>query len=77
MAKKYGAPAPFIRPPELATDTVRNIEVVGHALEFMEAKMQITYDIIVLLQPTSPIRNPDHIDQASRQTLGIGIGFSG
>jgi CMP-N,N'-diacetyllegionaminic acid synthase len=63
-AKKYGAPVPFIRPPELATDTVRNIAVVGHALKFMEAKMQITYDIIVLLQPTSPIRNPDHIDQA-------------
>jgi CMP-N,N'-diacetyllegionaminic acid synthase len=64
VAKKYGAPVPFIRPPELATDTVRNIAVVDHALKFMEAKMQITYDIIVLLQPTSPIRNPDHIDQA-------------
>jgi CMP-N-acetylneuraminic acid synthetase len=63
-AKKYGAPVPFIRPPELATDTVRNIAVVGHALKFMETKKQITYDIIVLLQPTSPIRNPDHIDQA-------------
>jgi CMP-N,N'-diacetyllegionaminic acid synthase len=64
VAKKFGAPVPFIRPPELATDTIRNIAVVGHALKFMEAKMQITYDIIVLLQPTSPIRNPDHIDQA-------------
>ena len=64
VAKKYGAPVPFVRPPELATDTVRNIAVVGHALKFMEAKMQITYDIIVLLQPTSPIRNPEHIDQA-------------
>jgi CMP-N,N'-diacetyllegionaminic acid synthase len=64
VAKKYGAPVPFIRPVELATDTVRNIAVVSHALKFMETKMQITYDIIVLLQPTSPIRNPDHIDEA-------------
>ena len=64
IAKNYGAPVPFIRPSELATDTVRNIEVVAHALEFMEAKGQITYDIIILLQPTSPIRNPEHIDQA-------------
>jgi CMP-N,N'-diacetyllegionaminic acid synthase len=70
VAKKYGAPVPFIRPPELATDTVRNIAVVGHALKFMEAKMQITYDIIVLLQPTSPIRNPDHIDQAVDRLWG-------
>jgi CMP-N-acetylneuraminic acid synthetase len=64
VAKNYGAPVPFIRPAELATDTVRNIEVVAHALEFMEAQKQIVYDLIVLLQPTSPIRNPLHIDQA-------------
>lgn len=64
IAKNYGAPVPFTRPPELATDTVRNIEVVAHALEFMETNNQITYDIIILLQPTSPIRNPAHIDQA-------------
>jgi len=64
IAKNYGAPVPFIRPPQLATDTVRNIEVVAHALKFMEAENQIVYDIIVLLQPTSPIRNPAHIDQA-------------
>ena len=30
----------------------------------MEAKKQIVYDIIMLLQPTSPIRNPVHIDNA-------------
>jgi CMP-N-acetylneuraminic acid synthetase len=64
VAKNYGAPVPFIRPAELATDTVRNIEVVDHALKFMESQKQIVYDIIVLLQPTSPIRNPAHIDQA-------------
>jgi len=64
IAKNYGAPVPFTRPPELATDTVRNIEVVAHALEFMETNKQMTYDIIILLQPTSPIRNPAHIDEA-------------
>jgi len=63
-AKNYGAPVPFTRPAELATDTVRNIEVVAHALKFMEAENQIVYDIIILLQPTSPIRNPVHIDNA-------------
>ena len=41
IAKNYGAPVPFIRPAELATDTVRNIEVVAHALKFMEAEKQI------------------------------------
>ena len=64
IAKKYGAPVPFVRPAELATDKVRNPEVVAHALEVMEKSKEITYDIIVLLQPTSPVRNPAHIDQA-------------
>jgi CMP-N,N'-diacetyllegionaminic acid synthase len=64
IAKKYGAPVPFIRPADLATDTVRNIAVVRHALLFMENERQMTYDVIVNLQPTSPVRNPAHIDQA-------------
>ncbi len=64
IAKKYGAPVPFIRPAELATDDVRNIDVVDHALKFMENKNGIIYDIIVLLQPTCPIRDIRHIDLA-------------
>jgi len=64
IAKEYGAPVPFIRPAELATDDVRNIDVVDHALKFMENKKGIIYDILVLLQPTCPIRNPRHIDLA-------------
>jgi CMP-N-acetylneuraminic acid synthetase len=64
IAKNYGAPVPFVRPAELATDKVRNPEVVAHALEVMEKSKEITYDIIILLQPTSPVRNPAHIDQA-------------
>lgn len=64
VAKKYDAPVPFIRPSELATDKVRNIDVVFHALQFMEKKYNIIYDIIILLQPTSPIRDSKHIDIA-------------
>jgi len=64
VAKEYGAPVPFVRPAELAADKVRNIAVVRHALEFMEKEKQITYDIIINLQPTSPVRDPAHIDKA-------------
>ena len=64
IAKQYGAPVPFVRPAELTTDAVRNIAVVRHALEFMENERQMTYDIIINLQPTSPVRDPVHIDQA-------------
>lgn len=64
VAKAFGAPIPFVRPMELAGDNVRNIDTMRHALEFMEKKTGQPYDILVLLQPTSPIRDPNHIDQA-------------
>ena len=66
VAIKYGAPAPFLRPLELATDKVRNIDVVLHALEFMENSRGKKYDMIVLLQPTAPVRRESHIDEAIR-----------
>lgn len=66
VAKRYGAPVPFERPAELSGDEVRNIDVVRHALAFMEAASGQQYDIVLLLQPTCPVRDPAHIDQAVR-----------
>jgi CMP-N-acetylneuraminic acid synthetase len=63
-ARAYGAPVPFARPAELSGDRIRNIDVVGHAMAFMEEKTGRPYDILVLLQPTCPIRDPSHIDDA-------------
>jgi CMP-N,N'-diacetyllegionaminic acid synthase len=67
VARQYGASTPFKRPEYLATDEVRNIDVVLHALEYMENEKGIKYDIIVLLQPTAPIRNAEHIDEAVKK----------
>lgn len=66
VARECGAPVPFRRPMELAGDKVRNIDTVMHAMEFMEAETGTAYDILVLLQPTCPIRDPEHIDEAVR-----------
>lgn len=64
VALNYGAPVPFLRPATLAGDKDRNSAVLRHALDFMEAETGRRYDIIVLLQPTCPIRSAEHIDQA-------------
>jgi CMP-N-acetylneuraminic acid synthetase len=64
VARKWGAPVPFKRPDELAGDKVRNIDTVMHAMEFMERATGKPYDIMVLLQPTCPIRDPGRIDEA-------------
>jgi CMP-N-acetylneuraminic acid synthetase len=64
VARQYGAATPFKRPASLAMDEVRNIDVVLHALDFMEKERGQRYDIIVLLQPTAPLRKSAHIDEA-------------
>jgi CMP-N,N'-diacetyllegionaminic acid synthase len=48
------------RPDEIADDLASSDAVALHALEWMGGD----YDIVVLLHPTSPVRDPKHIDQA-------------
>lgn len=60
---EYGLKVPFLRPKELATDTAGTYEVLLHALDYMESK-GIYNDIIILLQPTSPLRTSIHIKEA-------------
>ena len=47
------------RPKKLASDTATSFDVLKHAIDNLES-----YDYIVLLQPTSPLRNDRHIDEA-------------
>lgn len=60
IAESYGASVPFLRPDELSTDTASNHDVILHVLNEVK-KTGNSYDYIVLLQPTSPLRNEKHI----------------
>lgn len=62
IALSYGA---FVikRPDELAQDEASTGSVLLHALEWMEQDHE-PYDMVVCLHPTSPIRDPRHIDSA-------------
>lgn len=62
-ALAHGAGVPFIRPPELATDTAKSIDVLVHAVEWFESEFTIPTHIM-LLQPTSPLRTTKDIDFA-------------
>ena len=64
VARACGAPVPFLRPAALAGDKDRNSAVMRHALEWMEQSHGLRYDMVILLQPTSPIRKSAHIDEA-------------
>lgn len=61
VAKTCGAAAPFLRPAELAGDTASTLDAVEHALDRLKAAGQ-EYDWLVLLEPTSPLREDDDID---------------
>lgn len=58
--EKMGLKVPFVRPAELATDQSGTYEVLLHALNHYE-QQGISYDRIVLLQPTSPFRTADDV----------------
>lgn len=62
-ATKWCADVPFLRPPKFARDDSPRMEYINHALDFLRARNEI-YEIIVILQPTSPLRTKEHIDQA-------------
>lgn len=63
IAQKFGAEIPFIRPKELAKDESPMFDVVLHALNW--AKQNKSYfDMVMLLQPTSPLRIASDIDRA-------------
>ena len=59
----YGLEVPFVRPAELATDTAGTYEVLLHALNFYE-RIGKHYDMVILLQATSPFRTAAHVQEA-------------
>lgn len=64
VAESAGIAAPFRRPPELSGDRIGDLDVLTHALLEMEVQDKVVYDIVVMLQPTSPLRQPNHVRAA-------------
>jgi len=71
-ARKLGADVPFLRPTELATDDARSLPVVQHAVKAVEAEEGARFDVIVMLQPTTPLRTAGDIDEGIRLLLDTG-----
>ena len=72
ISKQYGAEVPFLRPQHLATDTATSLSVLQHAVRYLEEKEDYLADIIVCLQPTSPLRSAEDIDQAVNLCFATG-----
>ena len=68
VVENTGLKIPFKRPDILASDTATSESILHHAIEFYEAKgMDVEH--VMLLQPTSPLRNETQIKNALDQYL--------
>jgi CMP-N-acetylneuraminic acid synthetase len=62
VAEASGLAAPFRRPERLSGDRIGDLEVLVHALEACEALDAARYEVVVMLQPTSPLRRREHVE---------------
>lgn len=71
VCASHGLPVPALRPAHLAQDTTPSVDVLAHAIE-QERLAGRHHDIVVLLEPTSPLREPGDIDAALEQMMAAG-----
>ena len=64
ICRAWGAEAPFLRPAELAGDDSPHVDVLLHALDWMNRHQDYRPEYLLLLQPTSPLRTGRDIDAA-------------
>jgi CMP-N,N'-diacetyllegionaminic acid synthase len=73
LAEASGADDLVERPPNMATDTAAKVPAIRHALATVEARHGVTYDTLVDLGATSPLRIPDDICSAVRVLEDSGV----
>lgn len=64
VAKEYGCDVPFMRPAELAGDVTPHLPVLQHAVTWLKEHEGYESDAVMILQPTSPLRQVFHIEEA-------------
>lgn len=63
IAKEYGAEVPFLRSQESARDESKSIDCILESIQTYKQQGK-TFDVLIFLQPTSPLRNSTHIKEA-------------
>ncbi len=66
VARDANGEVPFLRPPELAQDSTPMLPVLQHAIAEMESRDGKRYELVILLQATSPFRLPEDVSRAVR-----------
>lgn len=66
VGRRCSVEVPFRRPADLARDDTPMLAVLQHAVRVLDQQERYHADIVVLLQPTSPLRRAEHIDATVR-----------
>ena len=69
VSSQFGIEIPFMRPSELATDTSRAIDTYIYTLKRLKDEFNYEPDMVVILQPTSPLRTTEDIDSAIQKFI--------
>ena len=67
ISKKSGAEVPFLRPKKISGSKASTKDVIKHTLDFLKVEEAYIPDIVVLLQPTSPLREYNIIDKSIKK----------
>ena len=71
IARDFGASVPFMRPDELASDTATSFDAIQHTIDFYENELNKRFEYIVLLEPTSPLREKNDIDEMIEKIISV------
>jgi N-acylneuraminate cytidylyltransferase/CMP-N,N'-diacetyllegionaminic acid synthase len=69
VAREHGAAVPFMRPDQLATDTAAKLPVIKHAVTECEREFDSTYDYVVDLDATAPLRTVEDIENCFQTVI--------
>ena len=64
FAESQGIDVPFVRPKKLSNDSTKTFDVIKHSLDYLIKKQDYTPEIVIILQPTSPLRTSNIIDNS-------------
>lgn len=67
--RRHGLDAWFLRPTALSTDTASAADTVIHALLEAETHYRRTFDVVLIIEPTSPLRRPEDVDACAKLLL--------
>ena len=70
--ERYGLVAPFIRPAELSGDGAGIIETMQHAVRESEQHFVVHFDVVLIIEPTSPFRTPEDVTQTILRLIDSG-----